>query len=473
MKLNYFKPAISALCIYAAIFGIVACNPTEKPGPGPEPEPEPEPEPTPTEQVDVLIGVEEATPTYVKFVGSYITKDVELNNPKIYIYFAQGESVEIATANSVAVSKIESDSTFSVVLNSLLFDTDYTALPVLRDGDKEYVASNKNSFKTTLPQAQINGVKDISYTNATLEGEAVAVSGVELGVQVSSNSDFSNAVEAKFSVSEGLFSVKVDGLKDGAKQYCRIYAKQNGRADWYGTEVFNFETKVLPEGMKPYVDADGVDHGFGVEVDGVIWAPVNCGYSSANPYGLYYQWGRKYGQGYDGESNAPTFLDGPVSNSDGNSEANKGNFYKANEDPYDWNNSPDASLWNAGTEEAPVKAANDPCPEGWRVPTSKEMKLLTPKLNYQAPVEVDGINYGEFGGSYTLDEAPAKVVLPMGGYRDFTGAAYDQNYGGMYWSSTIQQEKVNPDYFFFGNSYIGIATYLGRAAALPVRCVKE
>ena len=173
MKLNYFKPVLSALCFYAALFGIVACNPTEKPGP--DPEPEPEPEPTPTEQVDVLIGVEEAAPTYVKFVGSYITKDVELNNPKIYIYFAQGESVEIATANSVAVSKIESDSTFSVVLNSLLFDTDYTALPVLRDGDKEYVASNKNSFKTTLPQAQINGVKDISYTNATLEGEAVAV----------------------------------------------------------------------------------------------------------------------------------------------------------------------------------------------------------------------------------------------------------------------------------------------------------
>ena len=68
MKLNYFKPVLSALCFYAALFGIVACNPTEKPGP--DPEPEPEPEPTPTEQVDVIIGVEEAAPTYVKFVGS-------------------------------------------------------------------------------------------------------------------------------------------------------------------------------------------------------------------------------------------------------------------------------------------------------------------------------------------------------------------------------------------------------------------
>ena len=469
MKLSYIKPALSALCIYAAIFGFVACNPTEQP----EPKPEPEPEPEPTEQVDVMISVEEAAPTYVEIVGSYIAKDVQLNNPKIYIYFAQGESVDIATANSVAVSKIESDSTFSVVLNKLLFDTDYTVLPVLRDGDKEFVATNKNSFKTTLPKAQIKRVKDVSYTSATLEGEAVAVSEIELGVQVSDNSDFSNAVEEKFSVSEGLFSVKVDGLKEGATQYCRIYAKQNGRADWYGTEVFNFETKVLPEGMKPYIDAEGVVRGFGVEVDGVVWAPVNCGYSSANPYGLYYQWGRKYGQGYDGESNAPTFLDGPVTNSDGNNEANKGNFYKANEDPYDWNSSPDASLWNAGTEEAPEKAANDPCPEGWRVPTSKEMKLLTPKSNYQAPVAVNGINCGEFGGSFTLDEAPAKVILPMGGYRDPSGTAYDQNGGGMYWSSTVQQEMVKPDYFCFGYSYIGIATYLGRAAALPVRCVKE
>ena len=50
-----------------------------------------------------------------------------------------------------------------------------------------------------------------------------------------------------------------------------------------------------------YVDEYGINHGKGVEIDGVVWAPVNCGYHKSDyRYGKLYQWGRKYGQGYDG-----------------------------------------------------------------------------------------------------------------------------------------------------------------------------
>ena len=56
-----------------------------------------------------------------------------------------------------------------------------------------------------------------------------------------------------------------------------------------------------------YIDEYGISHGPGIEIDDVVWAPVNCGYkmqtseSKGYPYGRYYQWGRKYGQGYYGE----------------------------------------------------------------------------------------------------------------------------------------------------------------------------
>ena len=77
-----------------------------------------------------------------------------------------------------------------------------------------------------------------------------------------------------------------------------------------------------------YIDEYGINHGPGVKIDGVVWAPVNCGYHATDfKYGKLYQWGRKYGQGYSGklydgdwnyigeysDSSVPEIVDGPVS----------------------------------------------------------------------------------------------------------------------------------------------------------------
>ena len=48
-----------------------------------------------------------------------------------------------------------------------------------------------------------------------------------------------------------------------------------------------------------YIDEYGINHGGGILIDTVLWAPVNCGYHEIDyPYGKLYQWGRKHGQGY-------------------------------------------------------------------------------------------------------------------------------------------------------------------------------
>jgi hypothetical protein len=66
-----------------------------------------------------------------------------------------------------------------------------------------------------------------------------------------------------------------------------------------------------PSSSYDYVDEYGINHGPGVEIGGVIWAPVNCGYNETDfKYGKLYQWGRKYGQGYNGDATVPTIEEG-------------------------------------------------------------------------------------------------------------------------------------------------------------------
>lgn len=46
-----------------------------------------------------------------------------------------------------------------------------------------------------------------------------------------------------------------------------------------------------------YVDEHGINRGKGIQVYGVVWAPVNCGYHETDfPWGKLYQWGRSDGQ---------------------------------------------------------------------------------------------------------------------------------------------------------------------------------
>ncbi len=103
-----------------------------------------------------------------------------------------------------------------------------------------------------------------------------------------------------------------------------------------------------------YVDEYGINHGGGILIGDVLWAPVNCGYHATDyPYGKLYQWGRKHGQGYG----APfTKLTKVTDNAD---------------------------KTTAEIVPAPVTPAEalkhpkyDPCPEGWRVPELFDFKSL-------------------------------------------------------------------------------------------------
>ena len=221
--------------------------------------------------------------------------------------------------------------------------------------------------------------------------------------------------------------------------------------DAYGNEIqSNYTTIAYAFDANSYIE-NGICFGEGIEKNGVIWAPVNCGYEPATdesigyPYGKFYQWGRLYGQGSDAEFDAtvPEVIHGTVSVAQGQMEANKGKFYAQSADPFDWTDAPDATLWNLGTEVVPVKSDYDPCPAGWRVPTEIEARSI-------------------------LDD---NTFLPYAGFNNVTDGRYSQrDQIGFYWTSAVDGSKAK---FFYAHATGTGITSKPRAYGHTVRCVRD
>lgn len=237
-----------------------------------------------------------------------------------------------------------------------------------------------------------------------------------------------------------------------------------------------------------YKDEYGVNHGRGIAIGDVVWAPVNCGYKAPTldaqgnvvdkgyPYGKLYQWGRKYGQGYSlkYDATAPseedgTLVKGPVEISEGQLKANADKFYMSTSSPYDWALFQNDKLWNAGTEDEPKKETDyDPCPDGWRVPTFKELSALDNEYSLWAPSK-DMQGYW-FSGEYTYQEDAPQVLFPAACFRYYDGFATSSGFFGFYWCSRPNGFKADSMYFD-GGGVLMDSDY--RGYGYSVRCVQE
>lgn len=160
--------------------------------------------------------------------------------------------------------------------------------------------------------------------------------------------------------------------------------------------------------------------------------------------GDYYQWGRKVVAGK---------YDDPESQVVG------------------WNNAWYSSTWTDGT-----KSPEDPCPDGFRVPTKLEMeefiknnKTIIVKGNWSASATnfSAGVMWGTATGQY--------LYLPAAGYRNYVeGKLTYRGMQGRYWVSTQHGPAYDFKAFYFILSSSGLTpSTIDERFGFSVRCVSE
>ncbi|WP_455638912.1 hypothetical protein [Parabacteroides sp.] len=208
---------------------------------------------------------------------------------------------------------------------------------------------------------------------------------------------------------------------------------------WRGASRFGYPAG----GGSPYYTA--------IKKDGYWWAPVNCGATriatsgtDGNGIGHLYQWGREDYTDFGGTTKA-----GPISMSQRQDHV----FYTAVKD---WLSSTDNTLWQNGK--------NDPCPDGYRMPTIDELNTLSTETSIRL---VNGLV------SLTADNGFPAIVLPAAGRRDENGDADSRGTWGIYVSTSINTDNNNGRRLEFkDNENIKLgATY--RVYANSIRCIKK
>ena len=183
----------------------------------------------------------------------------------------------------------------------------------------------------------------------------------------------------------------------------------------------------------------------GVKINGVTWATRNVdapGTFVTNPesYGMFYQWNRKIGWT---SSNPIT-------------------------------SSPSGHSWNQDNAEGTTwETANDPSPDGWRVPTFAEVERLLDDSKVTIEWTVQN---GVEGNKFTDKANGNSIFLPAAGQRQRFGGNLEQaTTDGRYWSSGTNSPN-NGDYasrfgFNTGNPRMWTHTCY-RAEGISVRPVK-
>lgn len=161
---------------------------------------------------------------------------------------------------------------------------------------------------------------------------------------------------------------------------------------------------------------------------------------SADPdaYGSLYQWGRLT-DGHEYRASGTTSITSP-DNVPGHDDFITG---------IDWRVPPEDNLWQG------VSGINNPCPDGFRLPTRTEW-------------QDEGLSWGSQNAAGAF-ASPLRLVI-AGSRSRFSGEVSNAGIVGWYWSSTLSGISANLLNFDSGGANLFA---LNRAYGLSVRCIKD
>ena len=240
----------------------------------------------------------------------------------------------------------------------------------------------------------------------------------------------------------GSFTSILSNLQPETRYYVRAYATNSAGTSYGSQREFATEDENWQRDIETNI----------VEVTsptGRVWMDRNLGASRAatsiddeGSYGDLYQWGRPA----DGHQKRNSGTTSTISNSD---QPGHGDFILAPNSPFDWRSPQNDNLWQG------VNSVNNPCPDGYRLPTEPEWEAERQSWSSNNRV-------GAF-------ESPLK--LPVAGRRGRnSGSLLDVGSSGRYWSGTVDGSGSRR--LLFSSSDAGMDSGT-RTLGRSVRCLKN
>lgn len=158
-------------------------------------------------------------------------------------------------------------------------------------------------------------------------------------------------------------------------------------------------------------------------------------------YGGYFQWGRQM-DGHEHPDYMPTILLSAIDN------PGLSNFFIVTEEPFDWRSPKKDKLWSK------TGGINNPCPEGWRLPTIEEWENTSSGWNsledaFNSPLKISASGCRRCSdGMMTKNDGACSIVL---------------------WSCTTNENQA---YSISIGATEPIIEKNNRAMGIPVRCIK-
>jgi len=157
-----------------------------------------------------------------------------------------------------------------------------------------------------------------------------------------------------------------------------------------------------------------------------------------------------------------------------------GKHYKFNSN-IGWDGFSDKNKWGSVRAISSTwEKENDPCPQGWRVPTVNDFRKLldTTKVDFDKLIRQNCI----IGMKFTDKSTKESIFLPCANYRNWEWNWYgllgpDEGYGD-YWSNTRRMERSEDEYGYMFVLYLrydkgAILSANYHLYGLSVRCVAE